>query len=82
MRQESNTKIIWCTFTLIDQQDIEEERKNIVHTMTPKGQDEFKRPIEKVNTGFGFPTFVSNATLQTHKYIKDDTVFITLRIED
>ena len=70
-----------CTFTLIDQQDDEEERKNIVRTMTPAGEDNFKRPIEKENAWYGFATFVSHATLQTRKYIKDDTVFITVSIE-
>ena len=73
------------TITLIDQQDNEEERKNIVHTMTTGGDDLkkqlFKKPIEKENPGYGFANFVSHATLQTHKYIKDDTVFITVSIE-
>ena len=69
------------TFTLIDQQDNEEERKNIVKTMTPEGRNEFMRPIEKENVGYGFPDFISHATLQTQKYIKDDTVFITVSIE-
>ena len=69
------------TFTLIDQQDNEEERKNIVETMTPLGHRSFERPIEKENVGYGFTDFVSHATLQTRKYIKDDTVFITVSIE-
>ena len=69
------------TFTLIDQQDNEEERKNIVETLIPEWEDEFKKPIEKENAGYGFPSFVSHATLQTRKYIKDDTVFITVSIE-
>ena len=69
------------TFTLIDQQDNEEERNNIVKTRTPTGHHSFKRPIEKENVGYGFIYFVSHATLQTRKYIKDDTVFITLSIE-
>ena len=70
------------TFTLIDQQDNEEERKNIVETMTPLGHHSFERPIEKENVGYGFTDFVSHATLQTRKYIKDDTVFITVSIEE
>ena len=69
------------TFTLIDQQDNEEERENIVRTMTPQGQDEFKRPIEKKNTGYRYGCFVFHATLRKLKYIKDDTVFITVSIE-
>ena len=35
---------------------------------------------EKINS-FGSAEFVSHATLLTRKYIKDDTVFITLSIE-
>ena len=69
------------TFTLIDQQDDEEDRKNIVTTRTPTAQDEFKRPNEKENEGRGCAKFVSHATLRTRKYIKDDTVFITVSIE-
>ena len=69
------------TFTLIDQQDNEEERKNITHTVTPEGEDEFKKPIEKENKGRGKPAFVSHATLKTRKYIEDGTVFITVTIE-
>ena len=69
------------TFTLIDQQDNEEERKNIVHSNIPIGQDEFKRPIKKENNGHGFLSFASHGTLRTRKYIKDDTVYITLSIE-
>ena len=86
MKSEHDAILSWpfkkkCTFTLIDQQDDEEERKNIVHTLTPEGQDSFKKPREKENTGCGFPSFVSHATLRTRKYIKDDTVFITVSIE-
>ena len=86
MKSEHDAILAWpfkkkCTFTLIDQQDNEEERENIVRTMTPKGQDEFKRPIEKKNMGYRYGCFVFHATLQTRKYIKDDTVFITVSIE-
>ena len=69
------------TFTLIDQQDNEEERKNIVTTYTPKDEVEFKRPTTKENIGRGFGDFVSHSKLMTRKYIKDDTVFITVSIE-
>ena len=69
------------TFSLIDQQDNEEERKNIVKTHTPKGEVEFMRPKTKKNIGCGFADFVSHSKLMTRKYIKDDTVFITVSIE-
>ena len=86
MKSDHDAILTWpfkekCTLTLIDQQDNEEGRKNIVSTMTPLGQDSFKRPIEKENMGYGWARFVSHATLLTRKYIKDDTVFITVSIE-
>ena len=49
--------------------------------MTPLGENNFERPIRNENNGRGFPSFVSHATLQTRKYIKDGTVFITVSIE-
>ena len=88
MKSEHDAILSWpfkkmFTFTLIDQQDNEEERKNIVKTRTPLigYLYSFKRPIEEENMGCGFAAFVSHATLQTRKYIKDDTVFITVSIE-
>ena len=70
-----------CTFTLIDQQDNEEKRKNIARTLTPKGEDNFKRPKNKENDALGCSEFVTHETLLTRKYIKDGTVFITVSIE-
>ena len=69
------------TFTLIDQQDNEEERKNIERTVTPRGQENFQRPKDLVNLARGYPNFVSHTTLETRKYIKDDTVFITVSVK-
>ena len=86
MKSDHDAILSWpfkkkCTFTLIDQQDNEVERKNIVTTITPEGEDNFKRPNRKENKGRGFPDFVSHATLRTRKYIKDDTIFITVSIQ-
>ena len=86
MKSDHDAILSWpfkkkCTFTLIDQQDNEEERKNIVYTMTPEGEDAFKRPKDKESDGLGNPGFVPHETLLTRKYIKDDTVFITVSIE-
>ena len=85
MKSEHDAILSWpfkkkCTFTLIDQQDNEKERENITHTVIPEGEDEFKKPTEKGNTGLGWH-LVSHARLQTRKYIKDDTVFITVSFE-
>ena len=69
------------TFTLIDQQDKEQERKNIERTITPQGEGNFKRPKDLANLGYGYAKFVSHKTLETRKYIKDDTVFITVSVK-
>ena len=86
MKSEHDAILSWpfkkkCTFTLIDQQDNEEERENIVETLTPEGEDSFKRPKDNENSALGYSVFVSRETLLTSKYIKDDTVFITVSIE-
>ena len=46
------------TFTLIDQQNNEEERKNIVHT-TPTEQKVYERPKHMENDSIGLAEFVS-----------------------
>ena len=81
MKSEHDAILSWplkkkYTFTLIDQQDDDEERENIVKAVTPKEQN---RPKDKEN-GF-FCCVISHETLLTRKYIKDDTVFITVSIE-
>ena len=69
------------TFTLIDQQDNEGEKKNIERTITPRGEKYFERPKDLANLGYGYANFVSHTTLETRKYIKDDTVFITVSVK-
>ena len=86
MKSDHDAILSWpfkkkCTFTLIDQQDNEEERENIMRIMTPRGENNFERAVKKENNGRGPPRFVSHATLITRKYIKDDTVFIIVSIE-
>ena len=81
MKSEHDAILSWpfkkeYIFTLIDQQDNEQERNNIVKTLTPKEQN---RPKDKENEGRG--CVISHKTLLTRKYIKDDTVFITVNIE-
>ena len=81
MKSEHDAILSWplkkkYTFTLIDQQDNEEERNNIVQEVTSKEQN---RPKDLENEGIG--CIISHETLLTRKYIKDDTVFITVSIE-
>ena len=70
------------TFTLIDQQDNEKQRKNIKRTVTPRGEQKcVERPKDLANLANGYAKFVSHTTLETRKYIKDDTVFITVSVK-
>ena len=41
----------------------------------------YEKPKHEENDGYGSAEFVSHETLLMRKYIKDDTVFITLSIE-
>lgn len=86
MKSDHDAMLSWpfkkkYTFTLIDQQDDEEERKNIVKTIIPQGEHCFKRPNDQAQEGCGSPCFVSHGTLLIRKYIRDATAFITLTIE-
>ena len=73
------------TFTLIDQQVDPAERKNIQFLMTPAiathlSKNTFERPTDS-NTGFGCPKFVSLETLNTRRYVVDDTIFFHLDVD-
>ena len=68
------------TLTLIDQEEDEEERENIEKTETPGEEVNFKKPESEENVGYGF-ALVSHETLETRKYIVDDTVFIKIKID-
>lgn len=70
------------TFTLIDQQEIPEDREDIVDSFRarPKDKECFRRPVEKVNTGYGIAKFISHSKLRKRRYIVDDTIFIQVKI--
>ena len=65
------------TCTLIDQQENERNRENIVmsYNSDPKLRN-FARPVKEENIGRGFPDFVSHEKLQKRRYIVDDTMFV------
>ena len=81
MKGEYDATLTWpfdkkFTFTLIDQQENEHDRENIVKSFTsdPKLSC-FARPVEEENLGWGFHRFVSHEQLQKRHYIVDDTIF-------
>ena len=83
MKGEYDATLTWpfdkkFTFTLIDQQENEHDRENIVESTTsdPKVSNSFGRPVKEENVGRGFTEFVSHAKLQKRRYIVDDTIFV------
>ena len=71
MKGEYDATLTWpfdkrFTFTLIDQQENEQNRENIVEStsaLDPKLRT-FARPVEEENNGWGFPEFASHEKLQ------------------
>ena len=83
MKGEYDATLTWpfhkkLTFTLIDQQENEHNRENIVESTTTLGLkfSSFARPVKKQNVGWGFHDFVSHEKLQKKRYIVDDTIFV------
>lgn len=67
-------------FTLIDQQDDPDKRRNI--TMVIKKSDNldgYERPKVE-NSGRGLCNFISHKTLYSRRYLVDDTLFIRFEI--
>ncbi|XP_028393168.1 TNF receptor-associated factor 4-like [Dendronephthya gigantea] len=70
-----------CSFVLVDQQDDVGKRQNIQKSFVPEGENNFKRPRQRANTGRGFPDFVLHTTLHTRQYIRDHAVYIKIIVD-
>ena len=86
MKGEYDATLTWpfdkkFTFTLIDQQENEHNRENIVESITsdPKFSS-CARPVKEENIGRGFYKFVSHEKLHKRRYIVDDTIFVQVHI--
>ena len=86
MKGEYDATLTWplyktFTFTVIDQQENEHNRENIVEPFfsDPKFRN-YARPVEKENIGRGFAKFVSLEKLQKRRYIVDDTIFVQVHV--
>ena len=87
MKGEYDSILSWpfqkkITFTLIDQQQEESNRKDWIKSFTPDPSmmESFQRPVREVNAGRGFPRFVSLKVLQTRRYVVDDTIFLKIEV--
>lgn len=69
-------------FTLIDQQEDPEARKNVSNWILPlrNAQKNFARPVSKENVGRGFPKFISHETLSSRRYVVDDALFLEVEV--
>lgn len=67
-------------FTLFDQS---EKACNIVESFVPDPTwENFQRPSKEPDTlGFGFPRFVSHETLHKRGFVKDDTLFLRIKVD-
>ena len=72
-------------FTLIDQQNDLDERRNIVKVLAAAGNNEgivnFQRPIKSCNTGRGYAKFVPHDVIRTRRYIRDDVMYLKIEVE-
>lgn len=67
-------------FTLFDQS---EKACNIVESFVPDPTwENFQRPSKEPDSlGFGFPRFVSHETLKKRSFLRDDTLFIRVKVD-
>lgn len=72
------------TFTLYDQAGEQDKRRNIVERFMPDPtRKQFKKPHPDMESlGFGYPKFVSLETLKTKNYIKDDILYIGIKVDN
>lgn len=56
---------------------------NIVESFVPDPTwENFQRPSKEPDSlGFGFPRFVSHETLKKRQFIRDDTLFIRVKVD-
>ena len=86
MRSDHDEILQWpfnmsCTFIVIDQQDEGYCREDHVYTTIPHGQDNFKRPKQNENDGWGSDRLILHSELRSRKYIKDNAVCVKVLIE-
>ena len=86
MKGENDAILPWpfqkkVKFTLIDQQENANDRKDIVKSFNaPNDPECFSKPVNHENRGCGYPKFVSHENLLERRYIVDDTIFLQVRI--
>ena len=86
LKGENDAILTWpfqkkVQFTVIDQQENTNDRKDIVMSFSARNEPEcFGKPVNDENVGWGFAQFVSPENLLEGRYIVDDTIFLQVRI--
>ena len=69
------------SFTLIDQVDDGDEAKNVSYTIIPAPNgSNYQKPNQKMSEGRGCHQFVSLDVLESRNYIKNDSIFIKIKV--
>lgn len=69
------------SFTLIDQVDNGDEAKNISYTIVPApNATNYQKPNQKMSEGRGCHQFVSLEALESRNYIKNENLFIKIKV--
>lgn len=71
------------SFTMFDQTNHVEKACNIVESFIPDPTwKNFQRPSREPDSlGFGFPRFISHEMIKKRHFVKDDTIFIRVRVD-
>ena len=71
------------SFTLLDQTEERKKAINVVESFVPDPNwKNFQRPSQQVDQlGFGFPKFVPHELLESRSYVRDDCLFIKIRVD-
>ena len=71
------------SFTLLDQADQRKDACNIVESFIPDPNwKNFLRPSTQPDSlGFGFPKFVPHEMMEQRNYVRDDCLFIKIRVD-
>ena len=68
-------------FAVIDQQEDPIERQNAVMKLTPGDHPHcYARPINEYNATRGFAQFITHEKLHSRRYLRDDTLFLQVKV--
>lgn len=67
-------------FTLIDQREDPEQRKNVSMVITSSHTENYERPNKEENLGRGFRNFISHGKLYSGGYVENNMLFLQFEV--